>query len=68
MTAPALCLTCRGRKACVRGLCEGCYKRHRDAIRAGRADWVALVADGLALPAQAPGRAWRHWTIKPGVK
>jgi hypothetical protein len=62
MRAPTIgCLTCRERFARCRGCCYACYRRHRQAIAAGKATWPELEGKGLAAPATVLGHAWRGW-------
>ena len=62
---PVGCLACQERVARTRGCCTRCYSRHKNAVTRGKTTWAALVAAGLALPAQPVGRAWRPWDINP---
>ena len=48
------CLSCHNRIRKLRGLCQRCYERAREAIAEGAVTWADLVAQGLALPAQKP--------------
>jgi hypothetical protein len=52
---PVSCLASRERVAFCRGCCPTCYWRHRAAVDAGKTTRAALVAAGLALPAQPVG-------------
>jgi predicted amidophosphoribosyltransferase len=65
VTTPQLqpCLACRERLPQSRGLCPCCLGRARKAIGRGETTWERLQAQGLALPAQPTGRAWRRFTL-----
>jgi hypothetical protein len=49
--APHSCLSCRERLAHCRGLCERCYHRAGQAVRAGKPTGAQL---------EAAGRGWRR--------
>jgi hypothetical protein len=63
---PLCCLSCRERAAHVRGCCDRCYSRHKQAVARGLATWAGLVKAGLALEAQPAGLAWRGFTLRAG--
>jgi hypothetical protein len=52
------CLTCRRAFRVKRGNCDTCYKRHAEAVRAGRASCGDLERRGLAEPTDGRGRNW----------
>jgi hypothetical protein len=61
-TAPSFgCLTCRQRVHKTRGCCHTCYRKHREAVAAGKATWAGLEARGLVAPVQRVGEAWRRY-------
>jgi hypothetical protein len=67
MPAAQLCLRCRERLPCCRGLSDRCVGRARRAIAAGETTWERLQAEGLALPPQQSGAKWmRGFRAKPG--
>ena len=51
------CRTCRKNPAGrTRGVCGGCYLRHRVAMARSATTWAALERAGLTLPAKKRGR------------
>jgi hypothetical protein len=56
----APCLDCRRQPANSRGLCQRCYSRWAHRVRAGKATWAALEAEGRALPLSPQGEARRR--------
>jgi hypothetical protein len=65
---PLTCLSCRERAAHLRGVCDRCYTRHRIAVARGLTTWADLERQGLVLPAQQQGRAWRKFTLRSAGK
>jgi hypothetical protein len=58
-TAPScVCLTCHARPRKCRGCCHTCYRRHREAVAAGRVTWRQLEARGKARAPVPPGQTW----------
>lgn len=54
------CIVCHEKARHRRGLCTVHYGQQQHAIRAGRTTDAELVANGLRLPAQRPGEAYRE--------